>query len=159
MRSQEHHAFCAAGSTLRNPRISNRSRAARFFNGLGGAEIRCECPQRVEPRRSGARAGRSEGTSIRDLRRDRLIGVDGGPSFVARRSAAVSGKPTFAEAMVNGDVAPIAVGSLTSRAVGGNPPLNTERAADQRRKRHRNCNGFTGTATPKGVRSLVFPPL
>jgi hypothetical protein len=49
---------------------ANRHRSSTFtegrFNGLAGAEFRCEWPQ----------------------------GVDGGPSFVVRKSAAVGGKPT-----------------------------------------------------------------
>jgi hypothetical protein len=35
--------------------------------------------------------------------------VDCGPSCIVRRSAAVGGEPTFAEAMVNGEVALYAV--------------------------------------------------
>jgi hypothetical protein len=44
--------------------------------------------------------------------KERLLRVDGGPSFIMRRSAAVGGEPTFAQAMANGEVAPTAAVTL-----------------------------------------------
>ena len=46
-------------------------------------------------------------------RRQRRSWVDGGPSCIVRRSAAVGGERSFAEACLNGEVAPISAISGT----------------------------------------------
>ena len=46
-------------------------------------------------------------------RRQRRSWVDGGPSCIVRRSAAVGGERSFAEACLNGEVAPLSAISGT----------------------------------------------